>query len=75
VELVFPDSETAARVQLPDFLTLDQRDGCRCSCELAGCTSPLIEWAAQQAIQDISISPPDLESLFRKLYQTSPGPD
>ncbi|HJN08724.1 MAG TPA: ABC transporter ATP-binding protein [Pirellulaceae bacterium] len=74
VELVFPDGETAARVQLPDFLKLNRRDGCQCYCELAGPTPPLICWAGQQAIEDISISQPDLESLFRKFYESSLEP-
>jgi ABC-2 type transport system ATP-binding protein len=74
VELVFPDRETAARVQLPRFLQLDRRDGCQCFCELEGPTPPLIGWAAQQAIEDISISQPDLESLFRKFYQSALEP-
>ena len=74
VELVFSDRETAARVQLPCFLKLNRRDGCQCYCELDGPTPPLIGWAAQQAIEDISISQPDLESLFRKFYQSASEP-
>ena len=34
VELVFPDRESAARVQLPDFLRLTRRDGRQYYCEL-----------------------------------------
>jgi ABC-2 type transport system ATP-binding protein len=69
VELVFPNSEMAARVQLPVFLKLSRRDGRLCRCELEGPTPPLIRWVAQQEIDDMSISQPDLDSLFRKLYQ------
>jgi len=74
VEITFADSETAARVALPDFLQPCRRDGRKCHCELEGPAPPLIRWAAQQAIADISISPPDLESLFRKYYETSLEP-
>lgn len=74
VELVFPDEAAAARVQLPEFLNLKRRDGCRCHCELVGQTPPLIAWAGQQTIEDISISQPDLESLFRKFYESSSEP-
>ena len=74
VELVFADSETAAGVELPGFLKLDRRDGRRYYCELEGPTGPLVRWAVQQAIEDISISRPDLESLFRKFYESSSEP-
>ena len=74
VEIVLADEETAACVQLPDFLKLNRRDGRQCYCELEGPTPPLICWAAQQAIEDMSISPPDLESLFRKFYESSLEP-
>ena len=75
VELVFADEEATARVQLPGFLKLRRRDGRQCYCELEGPTPPLISWAAQEAIEDISISQPDLDSLFRKFYQSSLEPE
>jgi ABC-2 type transport system ATP-binding protein len=68
VELVFKDEETAARVQLPSCLQLSRREGTKWYAELEGPSLPLIQWAAHQVIDDISISQPDLESLFRKLY-------
>jgi len=71
VELVFPDPEAAARVQLPDYLKSGRRKGCRWRCELEGSTAPLLRWAAQQTTEDISISPPDLEDLFRRFYRES----
>jgi ABC-2 type transport system ATP-binding protein len=73
VELVFRDKETAARVALPSFLKAVRREGRKCYCELEGSASPLIHWAAEQAIEDVSISPPDLESLFRKYYDSPLG--
>ena len=73
VELVFADAAAVAGVQLPDFLKLKQQDGRRLCCELAGPTPPLIDWVAQQSLDDISISRPDLESLFREFYESSPG--
>ncbi|MFC1759229.1 ABC transporter ATP-binding protein [Planctomycetota bacterium] len=74
VELVFTDKETSARVQLPGFLKLYRRDGRQCYCELEGPAPPLIRWAAEQSIEDVSISQPDLESLFRKFYESSLEP-
>jgi ABC-2 type transport system ATP-binding protein len=74
VELVFADSEMAARAELPSFLTHDRQEGRRCYYELEGPTPPLVRWAAQQPIEDISISQPDLETLFRKLYRAPMEP-
>jgi len=71
VELVFSDSETASRVQLPDFLTPYRREGREIYCEFEGSTRPLVSWAAEQSVEDISISQPDLERLFLKFYDAS----
>ncbi|MEX2307664.1 MAG: ABC transporter ATP-binding protein [Pirellulales bacterium] len=71
VELLFADAETAARVALPDFLQAARRDGRRLHCELEGPAPPLVRWATQQPIEDMTISPPDLETLFRKFYDLS----
>jgi ABC-2 type transport system ATP-binding protein len=71
VELVFADEAAAARAPLPDFLQSVRRDGRKLHCELEGPAPPLVHWAAQQPIADITISPPDLESLFRKFYDVS----
>jgi ABC-2 type transport system ATP-binding protein len=71
VELVFKDDETAAHMQLPSCLQQFRREGRNWYAELEGPAPPLIQWAAQQVIEDIRISQPDLESLFRKLYSMS----
>lgn len=73
VELVFEDEDEAARITLPDFLQLVRRDRSRLRCELDGPTGPLIHWAGQQQLADITISPPDLESLFEKFYKSPDG--
>ena len=75
VELVFSDEETAARLQLPDCLKPIRRDGCRWHCELDGPTPPLVRWVARQAIRDISIGQPDLESLFHRFYESPSEPE
>lgn len=74
VELTFADEDAAARISLPDFLQLARRDRCRLRCELDGPTGPLIHWAAQQRLADITIGPPDLESLFEKFYKSPDRP-
>ncbi|MEE9603112.1 MAG: ABC transporter ATP-binding protein [Thermoguttaceae bacterium] len=69
VELVFVDKEAAQRAELPSYLQLVHRDGCRCQCELDGPTPPLVHWADGEPLADISIGPPDLRSMFQKFYQ------
>ena len=71
VELVFADEEAAAGALLPAFLQPRRRDGDRIFCELEGEATPLVRWAAGQPLADITISPPDLETLFRKFYDVS----
>ncbi len=71
VTLLFEDAETAGRVEPPDFLALGERadDGWRC--ELKGSAPDLVRWAADQPIRDLTIGPPDLESLFHRFYQSA----
>lgn len=70
VELVFVDKQSAEQVELPSYLQLVRRDGCRCHCELDGPTPPLVHWADRASLADISIGPPDLGSMFHKFYQS-----
>jgi ABC-2 type transport system ATP-binding protein len=72
VELVFADQPSTDGVAWPAFLHIVSRDGRRCRCELEGPTPPLVAWAACQSLEDVTISPPDLESVFHKFYQSSP---
>jgi ABC-2 type transport system ATP-binding protein len=74
VELVFVDQEAALRTELPSYLQLVRRDGCRCQCELDGPTPPLVHWADGEPLADISIGPPDLRSMFQKFYQSPREP-
>lgn len=71
VQLEFPDEPSAASASPPDFLTNYRRDGRRVVCELEGLAGSLVSWAAAQGVSDLSVSPPDLESLFRKYYESS----
>jgi ABC-2 type transport system ATP-binding protein len=71
VTLTFADVTNAQQIQLPDFLQLDRRDGRQCHCRLQGPAPPLIQWASQQPLVDLEISPPDLESLFRRYYDST----
>lgn len=69
VVLRYRDAEVAARIVMPDFLQLEQRSDNVCRCLLTGTTSKLIAWAAGQPLEDLSVSPPSLESLFRRFYE------
>jgi len=74
VTLVFENAETAGRIEPPDFLVLGERGADRWRCELAGTAPELVRWATTQPIRDLTIGPPDLESLFHKFYQSPEGP-
>ena len=69
VTLVFSDDETARRIAVPAFLTLDSRYGRRWHGELASSPSALIQWAAAQSLEDLEMGPPSLENLFRTYYR------
>ncbi len=71
VELVYADETAADGAVLPGFLQVQRRDGRKLVCELDGPATPLVRWAAGQPLADMTISPPDLETLFRKFYDVS----
>lgn len=70
VTLVFDDTETAKRVEAPDFLSVEERSGDTWLCKLAGPSPPLIRWIADHRIADVTIGHPDLEHLFREFYRS-----
>ncbi|TWU25678.1 ABC transporter ATP-binding protein [Bythopirellula polymerisocia] len=74
VVLRYREPDDAARTQLPSFLQLEECNGAVCRCVLTGTTPQLVEWAAEQPLEDLSVSPPSLESLFRRFYEAKePG--
>jgi len=70
--VVIQFADDGADGQLPPGLRLVSREGSRGVYQLDGPTPDLIHWADRQAVEDISISPPDLESLFHQYYQETP---
>ena len=70
VELVYSERESLNGYPLPDYLRELDRQGNRLRCELDGSAAQLLQWAAAQGLADISISPPDLESMFHSYYQS-----
>ena len=72
VEIVF-ESESDAAAPTPDFLHNVKREGRTLGAEINGSATPVVEWAAKLATRDVSISRPDLESLFRRYYENDAG--
>jgi ABC-2 type transport system ATP-binding protein len=65
----------AADVKPPPFLTVDERRNRTWDGSLTGETPQLVQWAAKQPIEDVTIGHPDLDSLFRRYYAQSPETD
>ncbi|TWT45095.1 putative ABC transporter ATP-binding protein YxlF [Phycisphaerae bacterium RAS1] len=58
----------------PDGLHITLHDGRRLSGTWAGEVSPLIRWLASLDVDDVSITPPDLEDLFLAYYSDRGAP-
>lgn len=69
VSMRFRDATTANSIAVPDFLRVVERTDATWHCDLLGRTPELVRWAAQQPVDDMTIAPPSLESLFRRFYQ------
>ena len=65
----------AAEVKPPPFLSVDERRNRTWDGSLTGETPQLVQWAATQPIEDITIGHPDLDSLFRRYYAHGPEAD
>jgi ABC-2 type transport system ATP-binding protein len=62
-------TDAGAVVAVPDFLTIDSRHGREWRGSLVGTPSQFLTWAVTQQLEDFSLSPPSLESLFRGYYE------
>lgn len=69
VTLTF-ESEESVTAKWPGFVTLKRQYKNECILEIDGPAMDVADWAQQQAVTDISISPPSLEALFRSYYET-----
>ncbi|APZ96852.1 ABC transporter ATP-binding protein [Fuerstiella marisgermanici] len=70
VILTFATDEAATLCETPEFLHKQKQTANQIHLQLHGPAIELTNWAATQTITDISIGPPNLESLFRRYYQT-----
>lgn len=68
VTLRWRDAESA-KVQAPGFLTLKTHQGRDWTATLAGPVTDLVRWSAEQALEDMTIGKPDLDSLFHAYYE------
>lgn len=72
VTILWADSSGAVKLEPPDFLKLTRREPGLWQGALEGPVSSLLEFLAGKPVQDLYIARPDLESLFRRFYQTIP---
>jgi hypothetical protein len=68
VTLTWNDTMYAESIAVPTFLSLEKRAGPRWTCLLIGDVMDVVRWSAQQPLTDVSIAPPDLETLFKRFY-------
>jgi ABC-2 type transport system ATP-binding protein len=73
VTIRWQDAAAAAGAP-PPFLELERRNGLDWSGLLSGPVQPFVAWLAGRAIDDVSIAPPDLETLFRRYYAAQEPP-
>jgi ABC-2 type transport system ATP-binding protein len=67
--VVFRDEAAAATTSPPPFMEITRRTGRRWHGLLDGAAGELIPWLGAHAVDDVTISPPDLDSLFRAYYE------
>jgi ABC-2 type transport system ATP-binding protein len=53
----------------PSSLVVEDRTGTVWRCRLEGEVGPVLGWLAGQRVEDVSISQPDLEGVFRRFYR------
>lgn len=68
VSLLFKNADQAAAAPVPAMLKVLERSGRLWRAELRGPARPLLEWCLGQPLDDVTIGPPDLESIFRSFY-------
>ncbi len=70
VTLTFESEADAASVVLPEGAELVRAHRNQCVITVTGSSVECARWATSQPVTDVSISPPNLEVLFRSYYQT-----
>lgn len=68
VSIRWQSTAGAAEMTPPTFLHLHERQDRQWQATLSGSVMELVRWSAQRPVEDLSISPPDLASLFQQYY-------
>ncbi len=71
VRITLDSSRAASSIKWPDFVRLQHHRDETCELHINGSSARLINWASNQPIVDMSISRPNLETVFRKFYTDS----
>jgi ABC-2 type transport system ATP-binding protein len=74
IRITFDSKKAAASVEWPDFVRLQHHRDQVCELHLDGPAAKFIAWASRQPIVDMSISRPNLETVFRRFYTDSQQP-
>ena len=69
VTIRWKSGDNAEPARPPEMLALRRRIGRVWECDLKGEVTELVAWLAGQSIEDVEISRPNLESLFRQYYR------
>ncbi len=75
ISLAFnPDTSSSADPStLPPGVTIMRQENHRWWLEMDGEAGQLVAWAVEQGIKDMTIGPPNLETVFRAFYKTKQG--
>lgn len=71
VTVTFGSESDPQNLTWPEFVAVKRIYKNECSLQIDGSAIPLTEWLADQNVVDISISPPNLDALFRSYYETT----
>ncbi|MFQ5503974.1 MAG: ABC transporter ATP-binding protein [Planctomycetota bacterium] len=55
--------------RVPGFLEVHEKRADVWDCGLLGPVSELLEWLRDKPVRDLSVAPPDLDTLFRRYYE------
>lgn len=74
VRLYWKPNATPPVSALPPALKLEKNDPAVWTCALVGDVQSALRWSSEQPLENITISPPDLDGLFRCYYQEGSAP-
>lgn len=71
IDLKLKDGHTVDLLNIPDHVDVVRKEQGRLKLSITGTSAEVVQWAGTLPLQDLSISPPRLEDLFREYYQTT----